>query len=197
MIGGLPAAVDAVVFDLDGTLVDSKLDFAAMRAETGCPEGTGLLEFQAGLADAQERQQVQAVIHRHEMSGAAAASWMPGAQELLRQLTQRGLPVGIFTRNSRESSMHVLARLGTPCDDLVAREDAPAKPDPTGLRLLAERWQLSAERLLMIGDFRYDLEAARNAGVMACLYDPNRDSPFTGLADIVIHHFEQFMGPQV
>ena len=72
----------AVIFDLDGTLVDSRLDFAAMRAETGCPEGMGLLEYQAGIEDVERRNQVREVIYWHEMSGAKQATWMPGAEEM-------------------------------------------------------------------------------------------------------------------
>jgi len=128
------------------------------------------------------------------MSGAKAATWMPGANDLLRELEQRDIPIGIFTRNSRESASHTLVRLNMPCTDLIAREDAAAKPDPAGLLMLAERWQLGVDSLLMVGDFRYDLEAARNAGVNACLYDPGGDSPFAELADIVINHFEELAG---
>ena len=56
-----------IVFDVDGTLADSRLDFAGMRAETGCPEGTGLLEFLDGLDCAEERERAHAVIHKYEM----------------------------------------------------------------------------------------------------------------------------------
>jgi HAD superfamily hydrolase (TIGR01549 family) len=191
MTDDLLATIRGVIFDLDGTLVDSRLDFAAMREQTGCPEGTGLLEYQAGLEDHADRQAVAEVIHWHEMSGAKSAMWMPGANELLRELEQRDIPIGIFTRNSRESASHTLIRLNIPCTDLIAREDAAAKPDPAGLLLMAEGWQLGVDSLLMVGDFRYDLEAARNAGVNSCLYDPGGDSPFTELADVVINNFEQ------
>lgn len=186
--------VRGVVFDLDGTLADTKLDFAAMRAETGCPQGTGLLEFVEGIEDFELRQQVAQVIGWHEMSGARRATWMPGARELLNELEQRDVRIGIFTRNSRKSASHMLARIGMPCDDLVAREDAPVKPDPAGITLLAERWQLDVGQLLVIGDFRYDLEAARSAGVKACLYAPAGDSPFAELADMVIEHFDELGG---
>jgi HAD superfamily hydrolase (TIGR01549 family) len=186
--------VRGVIFDLDGTLADSRLDFAAMREETGCPQDIGLLEFHAGLEDFALRQQVDQVIRWHELSGAGRATWMPGARELLAELEQRNIRIGIFTRNSRESASNMLVRLGMPCDDLIAREDAPVKPDPAGLKLLAERWQLAVDKLLMIGDFRYDLEAARSAGIASCLYAPGGDSPFAELADMVIESYEEIAG---
>jgi HAD superfamily hydrolase (TIGR01509 family) len=184
-----------VIFDLDGTLVDSRLDFPAMRAETGCPAGTGLLEYQAQLASAHERQRMGEIIHRHEMSGAMSASWMPGAQALLARMDQAAMPIGIFTRNSRQAAGLMIESLGIPCTDLVAREDAAAKPDPEGLHLLIDRWQLPLSGLLSVGDFHYDLEAASNAGVIACLYDPLGDSPFREQADRVIRHFDELLAP--
>lgn len=184
-----------MVFDLDGTLVDSRLDFPAIRAETGCPVGTGLLEYQAQLATAPQRQRMGDIIHRYEMTGARSASWMPGAQDLLARMDQAAMPIGIFTRNSREAAGLMIESLGIPCTDLVAREDAVAKPDPEGLHLFIDRWRLPTSRLLSVGDFRYDLEAARNAGVMVCLYDPAGDSPLREQADLVIRHFDELLGP--
>ena len=189
------AEIYAVVFDLDGTLVDSRLDFPAMRAETGCPAGTGLLEYQAQLATEGQRLRMGEIIHRYEMTGATTASWMPGAQALLAHMDRAAMPIGIFTRNSREAAGLMIESLGIPCTDLVAREDAAAKPDPEGLHLFIRRWQLSASRLLSVGDFSYDLEAARNADIRACLYDPVGDSPFREQADLVIAHFDELLGP--
>ncbi|MEP5763007.1 MAG: HAD-IA family hydrolase [Halieaceae bacterium] len=185
------SSLRGLVFDLDGTLADSRLDFPAMRAETGCPEGTGLLEYIGALDSEAERLRANAVIHHYEMLGASAASWIPGAQELLAQLTQASLPIGIFTRNSREAAGLMINSLAIPCDTLIAREDAVAKPDPEGLLKIARGWELDVQELLCVGDFLYDLQAASNAGMRSCLYDPLGSSPHTGHADLVVRHFDE------
>ena len=141
MITGVPGP-RAVIFDLDGTLVDSRLDFAAMRAELGAPAGVGLLEFIGALASVADRQSAMAVVHRHEMAGAAAATWMPGAEAALHALHRRGLRTAIVTRNSRAAATLTMERLGMPAIPLKAREDAAPKPDPEALLLLAALWQL-------------------------------------------------------
>ncbi len=184
-------AIASVVFDLDGTLADSRLDFDAMRAETGCPEEQGLLEFVADLADPEARETASAVIHRHEMHGARHATWMPAAQSLCTRLARARVPTGIFTRNSREAALLTINALAIPHDVLVAREDAPPKPDPTGLLRIAEGFGLQPEAILYVGDYLYDLEAATNAGVVSCLYDPEGDSPFAANADLVVSHFDE------
>ena len=181
------------IFDLDGTLVDSRLDFPAMRRETGCPEGTGLLEHIDGLADASERERAAAIVHRHEMDCAAGASWMPGAHAILRTLSAKRVPMGIVTRNSRQATELTLSSLGAPPIDLVTREDAPPKPDPAGLLQLAARWGLDPLRLAYVGDFRYDLQAATAAGMCAILYHQPRNRDYAAAADQVIHHFAELL----
>lgn len=179
----------AVVFDLDGTLADSRLDFAAMRADIGCPAGTGLLEFCAALPGDPEREQAMAAIHSYEMLGAGEAHWIEGADPLCRRLAESAIPIGVFTRNSREAATLMIEKLGIPFDSLVAREDAAPKPDPEGLLKIARQFCLPAAEILCVGDFRYDLESAANAGMDSCLFDPGGDSPHRELADYVVHNF--------
>ena len=50
-----PRRFQALLFDLDGTLVDTRLDFAALRRELGFPEGVGLLEHLETLPAADAR----------------------------------------------------------------------------------------------------------------------------------------------
>jgi HAD superfamily hydrolase (TIGR01549 family) len=184
------AHLRGLIFDLDGTLVDSRLDFAAIRRETGFPEGEGLLEHLAQLTDRREKEAAEAVILRHEMAGARAASWMPGAQQLLLRLTRSGFPVGIVTRNNREAAQLMLNTLSIPCDDLLAREDAPPKSDPGGLLEISRRWNLNPGELVYIGDYLFDLQAARNAGMLACWYNVGQGLSFAEQADLVIEHFD-------
>lgn len=179
------------LFDLDGTLVQSHLDFAAIRRDTGFPDGVGLLEHLSTLESKSDRDDALDIIHRHERDGAQRAHWMPGARVLLQQLADKGCPVGIVTRNSRSSAELMINNLGIPCDQLVAREDAPAKPDPTGLLDIAARWGVRPQDLFYVGDHLFDIKAARSAGMVACLYAPDGESPFAEHADRVISEFSQ------
>jgi HAD superfamily hydrolase (TIGR01549 family) len=183
--------INGVIFDLDGTLVDSQLDFAAIRRETGFPEDEGLLEHLETLQDPALKARAEAIIVRHEMEGALAASWMPGAQDLLQRLVLANYPVGIVTRNNRVAARQMLDTLDIPCDMLVAREDAPAKPHPGGLLAIAGRWELAPERLVYVGDYIFDLQAANNAGMLACWYDVGRGFSYAEQADLVVRHFDE------
>lgn len=176
---------------MDGTLVDSRLDFAAIRRETGFPEETGLLEHLETLRSPEARARAAAIIHRHEMAGAAAATWMPGAQELLGRLVLANVPIGIVTRNSREATEYTLKALSAPPLDTVTREDTAPKPDPAGLLLMANNWGILPMALLYVGDFLFDLQAAKAAGMKSALYTNHRNGVYRDQADLVFEHFDQ------
>lgn len=160
----------ALIFDLDGTLADSRLDFPAMRHELQAPADTGLLEYIEKLRCPKEQARAMDVVHRHEVAGAQTASWIPGAEETLHTLHRKDIPTAIVTRNSRRAAKLTMQRLGMPAIPLLAREDAAPKPDPEALLMLASKWQLEPAHCAFVGDFRYDIEAAERAGMQAILY---------------------------
>lgn len=178
----------AVIFDLDGTLVDTGLDFAAIRRELDFPEGVGLLEHIEMLADPDQVAHAHAVIDRHEMDGAARATWIDGAGRLLGDLKRVGCPTAILTRNSRKAVEHVHAALGLPVDLILTREDCRPKPDPEGLLKIAQTLEVDPADCVYVGDFIFDLHCARNAGMTACLFRNHRNEAFEAHADLVLHH---------
>jgi len=133
------------------------------------------------------------ILDRHEWAGAARATLMPGVRRFLRTIEQRGLRRAVLTRNSREVTLHTLERLDLKFDPVVAREDGPAKPDPAAIWAIRDAWGLSSDEIAIIGDFRFDIEAGRKAGVFTVWYSRGRapeavaDAP---AADFVLRSFE-------
>ncbi|HEV3022713.1 MAG TPA: HAD family hydrolase, partial [Pirellulales bacterium] len=163
-----------VIFDLDGTLVDSGLDFEQMRREMGLPPGTPLLEAIASLDEA-GRSRCTAILESHEQSGAERASLMPGVVGLLRSLSQRQVRQAVLTRNARKAALATLARLGLTIDLVFARDDAPAKPNPAAIWRICDLWELARHEVAIVGDYVFDIEAGRRAGVRTVLYTAGRD----------------------
>ena len=177
-----------IIFDLDGTLVDSKLDFTLLCQQLGWPAGTAILEHLATLPAA-EQQKALVVIEQFELAGAAAAHWMPGAAQLLQLLKAQQIPTAILTRNTRQATLLCARNLGIEVDVILTRDDAPAKPDPTGLLQIAGLWQQQCTDLLFVGDYLFDLQTAANAGMPSCLYRGSDNAHFADHADFVIDHF--------
>lgn len=183
--------INAVVFDLDGTLVDSALDFAAICDEIGWPRGTPLLEQLALTHDPAEHKRATDIIRRHELQGAREARWMPGAERCLQQLADSGFQLGLLTRNMREATFLTIERLGIPIKQVLTREDCAAKPDPEGLLRFASQLQVPLQQMIYVGDYIFDLQTAANAGVASCLYLNQTNQHFASQADWCFAHFNE------
>ncbi len=115
-----------------------------------------------------------------------SASWhwgsvaAEGAVQLVRELAGRGYRLGILTRNARELAHVTLEAIGlADCfavEDVLGRDDAPPKPDPGGLLKLAAAWDVSPSEMVMVGDYRFDLDCGRAAGARTVLVEPAGES---------------------
>jgi len=180
-----------IIFDLDGTLVDSGLDFEAIRRDMGLPSGALILETLARTPAGDEKLQMLEVLRRHELQAAHRAVLYEGVAEFLEWIDSRQLPRGILTRNSRESTEIVLERLSLRFSCVLTREDAPPKPDPEGLLSICRQWQLPPSDVLFCGDYLFDLQAGGRAGMHTILYAPQTVPDFAPLADLVLRDFRE------
>lgn len=178
--------IRGVVYDLDGTLVDSGLDFPAIRREMALPEGVPILEALAEIPPGERLDHCLRVLDRHECEAAERATLMPGAAELVANLAARDIPQAIFTRNSRRCSARMLERVGLTFRWVLCREDGPPKPHPAGLLKLCEIWRVDPDDVLFVGDYLHDINAGRAAGVRTVLFAPGELPHYAPLADFCV-----------
>ena len=182
----MPEPLRAVLFDLDGTLVRTFIDFRAMRnavCDVFAAKYPHIKEAQAltetdtlvlisqllALLPQGEHEQTHheliAVVVDHERIGCAHPEAISGATELLTELARRGVRVGIVTRNTRAIAETLCETMHLSHDLLLAREDTAAfKPDPKPLLVACERFSVSPKDAAMVGDLWADVEAGRRAG---------------------------------
>jgi HAD superfamily hydrolase (TIGR01509 family) len=155
------------VFDLDGTLTLPVHDFAKIRAALGVPDDADILGHLASLPEA-EAQPLHERLDGIERQLVEETSPAPGAHELVDTLCRRGSRLGILTRNSREIARLTLERIGLGHyfaeKAILGRDEAQPKPDPDGIFKLADLWDVPPARLVMVGDYLYDLQAGQAAG---------------------------------
>jgi HAD superfamily hydrolase (TIGR01509 family) len=182
-------AIHGVIFDLDGTLVSSDLDFLLIKAQVGCPPEEDLLDHIAQLPSAYMREEAMNIVHQHELLDAQNASILPGVSEAVAALKAKNIPMAIVTRNFDKAAAIKLQNNPLPIDTVLTRSDAPAKPNPSALNAIATLWNINADNLLYVGDYLYDIQAAHNANMRACLYAPEVTPPYADQADYVLHDF--------
>ena len=169
------------------------LDFVAVRSAVGCPPGMGLLEYLAGVADVEERRAKETILEAWEVEAAEETRENAGATELVQSLHRLGVPLGIITRNTRESidrSLTKLPGIDPAFFGVIVTRDLPLgpKPLPDGVLYAAEYLRVDVRELLVVGDFTFDIQAGKRAGALAMYLHNDPDGPFLGEgADFVVH----------
>ncbi|HDP96727.1 MAG TPA: HAD family hydrolase [Euryarchaeota archaeon] len=184
----------AVIFDLDGTLIRSSVDFAKFRSrliEYMKERGADLSRYdltgttvdmideferecgQRGLADGTVRaylDDIDAVLDEIEMERISETLPVPEAPEVLKYLRAKGVLVGVLTRGCAGYARKAIdiAGLDGLVDAIVARDRksgiAP-KPDPQAAFRLLDMLGTEPEEAVMIGDFSLDFDCARDSGI--------------------------------
>jgi len=182
----LPRGIKIALFDLDGTLIETHIDFRAMRramvemaVESGIPEdrfdGRDILgivdaateEIARNGGDGEEyRRHAFALLEEMEAVGCSQPNLLPGIVEWLSELQANGVRVGVVTRNSRRVSAELLTRFHVPHDLLLSRDDVrKTKPDPSHLLEAIEKLSGIPSETIMVGDHWMDIQAGKAAGV--------------------------------
>ena len=184
-------SVRAVLFDLDGTLLDTVADISAAlngalaeQLAVTLPESEVRTLVGRGVPSLIERALARVPggesadgarllerFHFHyeqvERSGSMQTRPYPGVARGLADLHSLGVKIAVVTNKPARVSMDLLSRLGLELwiDELVGGDSGHRKPNPEPLLLACERLGVSPGQALMVGDSVIDVLAARAAGI--------------------------------
>jgi len=177
---------EGVIFDMDGTLILSPLDFGKIRAELDIPTDRGTLEEIEAMPPHRRRTCEQRLLEM-ELEAASQARIAPGAAEALAAVRTAGLKTGLLTRNARPVMEMILDRFPVLRFDLTwSRENGPIKPEPDGILRACAALGIAPQRTACVGDYHYDIVAANAAGTTSILLAPDAPPDFAKDADFVI-----------
>ena len=180
--------IEAVIFDLDGTLANFNLDFKALRAEVrgyliraGVPASVlnvnesifamlakAEIFFKngdkSGHAFEEVRTQALAIAEKYEMEAALTTSLQPGAVETLKELKSMKLNLGLCTTSSEKAAMYVLQRFRI--EDffkiVVSRDKVKyVKPHTEQFEVALKALSARAKATVIVGDSIVDMQSAR------------------------------------
>lgn len=176
------------VFDLDGTLADTKTDIGRAlqvvlkkagfdklsEEEVVSAIGGGakkaiqkLTALEGGILDDYAAEFMQI----YDGMCCDNVTLYEGAGELLRRLKQQGAVLALVTMKFKSAVEKILKKLDIDIfDEVIAFEDAEKrKPHPDSLFMMLEKYDAAASETLMVGDSMTDLKYANAAGVDACI----------------------------
>jgi len=154
-----------VLFDMDGTLYDSGIDFLAIRDRLELPQdGRPILEQLRESSPEVHARGIE-LLHAAEAEGAANGQLIPGTRELLAWLLEMNIHCRLVTNNSRQSVDVILAAHPLPFDVIVTRDDAATKPSPDLFLLALDGLDCRPSEAVAVGDTHLDALAAHRAGI--------------------------------
>jgi phosphoglycolate phosphatase len=183
---------DAVVLDLDGTLIDSRRDITTainrMRADLELPplaleqvitmvgEGARLLVERAlgpGFPPDEIERALETYLGYYQEVCLETTRTYPGVDVMLASLAGR-YPLALLSNKGEALSRRILEGLGLTAHfrEILGGDSLPTrKPHPAGLQVLAYRLGVPIEHLLLVGDTWVDAETAHNAGCLFALVE--------------------------
>lgn len=177
--------IQTVLFDLDGTIVDTnelivQSFLHSLEGETPEPVSRELIIPNMGrpLVEQMEffsgRKEVEALITKYRTFNLSKHDELvkefPNVRTVMAKLHENGIKIGIVTSKIRQTTLMGLKLCGLDkyVSTIVTVEDVKeAKPHPEGILAALATLGGSPEQALMVGDSHYDIEAAKNAGVLA------------------------------
>jgi len=184
----------AVIFDLDGTIINFNLDYKTARAEVieylttqGFPRSLFSLnesvfemlkKVEVSMRNSGKnekefsklRETVLALLEKYELESAKTTSLIPGILETLKTLKQNKLKLALFTVNSKKSTNYILDtfHLKNSFDAVVTRDSVPkVKPNPVHLETALKKVKVKPAEAIVVGDSNWDMKTAQELHVFA------------------------------
>jgi phosphoglycolate phosphatase len=179
--------IKAVIFDFDGTLAVLNINFSIMRERIfdlmrryGVQEDKIQEKYLLEIIDEVYQilwnknpsgaegfyQKAHHILHEIEMKAAGAGKLIPGTEATLKKLREKGIKIGIITRNCEDAVRKVFPDINHFCDIFVSRNSVKkVKPHPDHLTYVMESFKISGKESVMVGDHIIDVQAGKRVGM--------------------------------
>ncbi len=183
--------IRGVIFDMDGTLVDSTYDWPEIRQRLGVT-GSSIIDDLNSLPEP-DRTRRWAELEKIETAATNSAGLHEGALRLLTLLAAKGLATALVTNNNDTNTSRLLDRFGLHFDVVLTRDSGFWKPSGAPIIEAIQRLGIDPGHCLGVGDSHYDVLAAREARLAAVCVLHNGSSRHAAEAELAFDDIPAFI----
>jgi len=191
--------IKGIIFDLDGTIISSVIDFSAMKRRIEKLAKEYNMKIPSKKLPALEmieiiyrknkknrekfKKQAEKIIIEEEIAGIEKAFSHSDMLVLLKKLKKSGIKIGIITRNCRKVTEIVIKKFSIPYDVVLTRDDVrKVKPNIYHLKEALKKMNVKKENAVIVGDHYFDILCGKKAGILTC--GIVRDGKFENLGNL-------------
>ena len=194
------ASKKTIILDLDGTLVDLKVNWTFVRKEMAnfCAKNGIKADFaypkpiyevaKTALKAKNFYADLIAIIKKEELKSAKKAELMPGAKDFLEFLDANGIPFAILSNNNSQCITKIFERFNLPSPKIIIGSDnvEHLKPHPEGLNKILKKMEVKSSQCLLIGDSDVELQLGKAAGIETFIIPGQHIKNFNQLKNTLI-----------
>jgi HAD superfamily hydrolase (TIGR01509 family) len=155
--------IKLAIFDMDGTVFTSHLDWLKIREELNIPPGGNILK-EIYMNNQVDRKRLE-ILENYEKENTLKTEPIKGIPNFLFYLHKGNITTVLLTNNNRENTHYLLDKFDLDFDIVMTRELKLWKPDPDAFFYAMKQTGYTPKESISIGDSHYDVKASRRANV--------------------------------
>lgn len=157
-----PDMIKLAIFDMDGTIFESYLDWSKIKEELEIRSGNILKELYRDNTVDKAR---LTILENYEEENTLKTKPIPGIFEWLSFLSELGIKTALITNNNRKNTRFLLKKYNLKFDTVITRESGLWKPDPDPFLHVMLQYCCEASEIISIGDSLFDIKASKASGI--------------------------------
>lgn len=165
--------IKAVIFDLDGTVIDSNYDWKLIKKEIGSGN-IPILTYIQSLEGKLKKKTIE-TLEGFENKATSEATLKKGIKDFLTRLIKKGKKTALVTNNSKANVDYLLKKWNLSFDIIITRDNGVWKPSGKPLEMAMKKLCMKKDEVVFIGNSNPDKEAASSVGIPFINVDYEKD----------------------